>query len=256
MRGAFTGAIRDKKGRFELADGGTLLLDEVGELSPAFQVRLLRVLQEKQFERVGGERSISVDVRIVCCSNKNLRAMVKDGDFREDLFYRISVIPMTIPPLRERAEDLPSLISHILSQIRRESGKSIRRVSDDTMARLVAYQWPGNIRELINSLQFASIHCSGEVILPQHLPPEIKGWDGTPFFFSTSMPDTHGSAPDVSHDDIGKDHATVISKRRGRLTIETVGQALEETGGNKVRAAKLLGVGRATLYRFLRANPL
>lgn len=255
VRGAFTGAIRDKKGRFELADGGTLMLDEVGELSPAFQVKLLRVLQEMRFERVGGERSISVSVRIVSCSNNDLRAMVKEGTFREDLYYRLSVIPMALPPLRERSEDLPLIVDHILGQIRRETGRTIRRVSDDAMEKLSTYQWPGNIRELINALQFASIHCTGEVILPQHLPPEIRGWEGAPEFLMAEPATSDDSASDFEEVERGSNLGFDRPKSRKKLTRELVLEALDATGGNKVKAAKYLGVGRATLYRFLRDNP-
>ncbi len=241
VRGAFTGAIRDKKGRFELADQGTLFLDEVGELSPAFQVKLLRVLQEKRFERVGGERSITADVRIVSATNQDLRARMRAGEFRDDLYYRLCVVPIRLPALRERREDIPLLVEHVLRRVRGETGKDLRSVSDGAMRLLLGHGWPGNVRELINALQFAAVRCGGEEIGPEHLPHEIRD-DGAP------------AAGAV--DAVRLDPAPPGPGRRVRLTVESVREALARTGGNKLRAAKHLGVGRATLYRFLDTNPL
>jgi transcriptional regulator with GAF, ATPase, and Fis domain len=236
VRGAFTGAIRDKKGRFELADGGTLFLDEVGELPSSFQVKLLRVLQEMRFERVGGEKSISVDVRIIAASNRDIRRMVQDGHFREDLFYRLCVVPIVLPPLRERREDIPFIVERILERVREETGKPIDAVANDAMDLLLDYSWPGNIRELINALQFAAVRCSQEEILPRHLPPEVsRAIPAAPVADAAPTP----AAPEPS------------SRRRTKLTREAVEEAIEAANGNKVQAAKILGVGRATLYRFL-----
>jgi PAS domain S-box-containing protein len=244
VRGAFTGAIREKKGRFELADGGTLFLDEVGELSPTMQVKLLRVLQEKRFEKVGGEKTIQVDVRIIAASNRDLRAMVPAGGFREDLFYRLAVVPIHLPPLRERREDIPFLVEQVLAGIREEYGKGIVGVADDAMDRLLAHPWPGNVRELINSLQFASVRCTGERILLSHLPPEFRQGPAP-------LPvETRGLAATAAADD------EAAFRRACKLDRPAVEAALTRAGGNKVRAAKLLGVGRATLYRFLKVNPL
>ena len=240
VRGAFTGAIREKKGRFELADGGTLFLDEVGELSPAFQVRLLRVLQEKRFEKVGGERTVSVDVRIISATNRDLRQMVADGEFREDLFYRLCVVPITLPPLRDRREDIPLIIEQVLGQIRDESGKDIRSVSSEAIEVLLGCRWPGNIRELINALQFASVRCQGEEILAEHLPPFLVTTSGDRVDLPSASTPEPGATP----------------RRRRKLTVEAVREALAETDGNKVKAAKVLGVGRATLYRFLSDHPV
>jgi PAS domain S-box-containing protein len=231
VRGAFTGAIRAKKGRFELAHGGTLFLDEVGELSPGFQVKLLRVLQEKRFEPVGGEETIAVDVRVIAATNQDLRQQVGAGKFREDLFYRLAVVPVTLPPLRDRHEDLPMLVEQILADVREDTGKKITGVSDAAMEALLAYRWPGNVRELINALQFASVRCAGEVIDPGHLPPEVRGGPG----------EIPGTSP----------LAVPVDRRRNKLDAARVKRALSESGGNRLRAAKLLGVGRATLYRFL-----
>ena len=245
VRGAFTGAIREKKGRFELADGGTLFLDEVGELSPAFQVRLLRVLQEKCFEKVGGERSISVDVRIVSATNRDLRQMVTDGEFREDLFYRLCVVPITLPPLRDRREDIPLIIEQVLGQIRSESGKDIRTISDDAMRLLMGHTWPGNVRELINALQFASVRCQQTEIVAKHLSPDLRRGPEGPLPRPGLRPEAFQPLP-----------VPASPGRRRKLTVEAVREALAETGGNKVKAAKALGIGRATLYRFLTDNPV
>jgi PAS domain S-box-containing protein len=245
VRGAFTGAIRTKKGRFELAHKGTLFLDEVGELTQSSQVKLLRVLQEKRFEMVGGERSIQVDVRIISATNSDLRRMVTEGTFREDLFYRLCVVPVELPPLRDRMEDLPLLVSRALVQIRKESGCSIQRVSDETMALLMSYSWPGNVRELINALQFGSVQCSGEVLEARHLPPEARQGGAVPLPPSLSaqaLPSAQERAP--------------APRRKLKLTTEAVAEALGQASGNKVQAAKLLGVGRATLYRFLKDHPV
>jgi PAS domain S-box-containing protein len=233
VRGAFTGAIRDKKGRFQLADKGTLLLDELGELEPLFQVKLLRVLQEKSFEQVGGEKSIQVDVRVVAATNQDLKQMIQAGSFREDLFYRLCVVPLHLPPLRERIVDIPLLCDQILKRIQQEIGKSNISLSNTTMDTLTSYSWPGNIRELINILQFSAVRCDEDIIQPIHLPPELR-------HHSRARPDqtSLNSHPESN----------------GKLTAGKVQRALDSTEGNKVKAAKLLGVGRATLYRFLSKN--
>ncbi|NMB76096.1 MAG: sigma 54-interacting transcriptional regulator [Myxococcales bacterium] len=220
VRGAFTGAVRDKKGRFELASGGTLFLDEVGDLSPAFQVKLLRVLQEKRFEPVGGEEERTADVRVIAATNRDLAALVRDGKFREDLFYRLAVVPIHLPPLRERREDVPMLVEQILGEIRKESGKESLRLSDRALEALLGYPWPGNVRELINALQYASIRAAQGPILPEHLPLMML-------------------------------QRADASAGRSRLSRARVEEALRQSGGNRKRAARLLGVGRATLYRFL-----
>jgi len=236
VRGAFTGAIRDKKGRFELAHRGTLFLDEVAELSPGIQVKLLRVLQEKKFERVGGEKSIFADVRIISATNRDLRGMIMRDEFREDLYYRLCVVPIALPPLRERREDIPYLVEQILERIGKESGKQISEVEERALDFLLAHLWPGNIRELINALQFASVRCRGDIIRAEDLPPEIRR--------GTMPADPTGSV-------LNEPGPGPARRGRAKLTREAVDRALAECGGNKVRAARMLGVGRATLYRFL-----
>ena len=177
-KGAFTGAMARKAGRFELANGGTIFLDEIGELPPESQVKLLRVLQEGEFERVGGTKTIKADVRIIAATNKNLELEVKKGTFREDLWYRLNVFPITVPPLRQRKEDIPALTEHFIAKFARRSGKTITSVSPRVMQTLEAHSWPGNVRELANVIERAVIHTKGDVLQSvgtlQH-PPEEAG---------------------------------------------------------------------------------
>jgi transcriptional regulator with PAS, ATPase and Fis domain len=230
VKGAFTGAIRDKKGRFELADKGTLFLDEIGDISPAMQVKLLRVLQDGIIERLGSEQGIQVDVRVISATNKNLQKEVEEERFREDLYYRLCVAPIYLPPLRERKEDIPLLLTHLLKELATMAGRSDMVVSRQALDILLQYQWHGNVRELINCLQYAIVRCKGLVIEPPCLPAHIlekKGLQKTARFTQKK------------------------GKRKKKLTMAKVKQALEQTGNNKTKAAKFLGVGRATLYRFL-----
>jgi len=227
VKGAFTGAIRDKKGRFELADTGTVFLDEVTELSNNMQAKLLRFLQESEFERVGGENTISVDVRVISATNKNLKEAVKRGKFREDLYYRLNVIPVHLPPLRERKIDIPLLSEHFLQEARQRYSKKNLKISSKAMSLMLDYRWPGNVRELQNAIQYAIVKSNNRLISADDLPLELRDLEN-------------------------------ICARRGpsrKLDAESVRSALERTGGNKVKAAKLLGVGRATLYRFLGEHP-
>ena len=226
VKGAFTGAIRDKKGRFELADGGTLFLDEIGELPKMVQVKLLRVLQEGAFEPVGSEKTIKVDVRIISATNKDLMAEVRKGNFREDLYYRINVVPIRLPPLRERKEDIPLLVDYFLDEAIREGIKT-QGISKEAIELLTQYPWPGNVRELHSAVRFALVKSRVQVIGPEHLPLEILRF-----------------------------RANLEGKGRSRRLDEfRVREALVKTGGNKAKAARLLGVGRATLYRFLSEHP-
>jgi DNA-binding NtrC family response regulator len=224
VKGAFTGATRDKKGRFELADGGTLFLDEVAELSPSVQVKLLRILQDGTFERVGGERTQKVDVRILSATNKDLKREAEEGRFRSDLFYRLCVVPVHLPPLRERRRDIPLLIQHILVRITGKGAAEIPAMDSETLGILMDFPWPGNVRELENTLHFAFIKSQGGSIRKEHLPPSIREAAARPL-------------QSLLH--------------RTKLDWERVEKAIRESGGNKVRAAKHLGISRATLYRFL-----
>jgi len=238
VKGAFTGAIRDKKGRFELAHEGTLFLDEVAEMSPKIQVKLLRVLQEGTFEPVGGEQTITVNVRIVSATNKNLKEMVRLGEFREDLYYRLCVVPVEMPPLRERRNDIVLLANHFVEKICAELNRDTLQLSHDALSLMMSYSWPGNVRQLQSAIQYTMIKCRGESILPEHLPPEIINSAQSSIFLKTSSPVQEGK--------VG---------RKPKLTSESVELSLRKSGGNKAKAARILGVGRATLYNFLRENP-
>ena len=224
VKGAFSGAIRNKKGRFELADGGTIFLDEVVDLTKSMQVKLLRVLQEGTFERVGGEETVSVNVRVISAANRDLKREVERKNFREDLYYRLNVVPVALPPLRERKNDIPLLAEEFLRQAS-EQGQKTAGLSKKALSIMMDYPWPGNVRELQNALHYALVKCKGRLIRPEDLPMELKS---------------------------GR------SSRRGptrKLNPEMVQAALDRTGGNKAKAARHLGVGRATLYRFLEEFP-
>jgi PAS domain S-box-containing protein len=240
VRGAFTGAIRDKKGRFELADKGTIFLDEVCELPPSVQVKLLRVLQEGTFEPVGGEKTVKVDVRMLSASNKDIRQMVEKGEFREDLYYRLAVVPVDLPPLRERKNDIPLLCEHFLKAISEKQKRQQYRLADESLSILMNYRWPGNVRQLQNALQFSVVKCRmEETIKTEHLPPEIVSAVQSSALLGDEDP---GGVP-------GK------PGRKPKLNARSVELAITKTGGNKAKAARMLGVGRATLYNFIKDHP-
>ncbi|MHC4640199.1 MAG: sigma 54-interacting transcriptional regulator [Planctomycetota bacterium] len=229
VKGAFTGAVRDRKGRFELADGGTIFLDEIGEIPGSTQVKLLRVLQEGIFQRVGGEEDIKVDVRVISATNKDLAKEVTSGRFREDLYYRLCVVPVYLPPLRKRRNDIPILAEHLLKKAMTGKGDEDVTLSSETIDIMMDYDWPGNVRELENAIQHSLVKCRGDVLLPEHLPSNI---------LKITM---------VAQLNPKKGR----KKRKYKLDLETVWKVLAETGGNKIDAAHNLGVSRATLYRFL-----
>jgi two-component system response regulator PilR (NtrC family) len=226
MKGSFTGASSNKKGLFEVADGGTIFLDEIGETSPAMQIKLLRVLQERRIRRVGGTEEIEADVRVITATNQNLETMVREKAFREDLFYRINVIPIRMPALREKPEDIPSLADHFLEKYGRQVGKSIDGISDAALECLEVYQWPGNVRELENVIERAVALETETLIRPDSLPREVRLGKGT------------GGEVDVVLPDGGIDLDSHLEELRRRYMME----AMERTGGVQTRAAEMLGM--------------
>ena len=230
-RGAFTGAVNRRDGRFKQADGGTLFLDEIGEISPAIQVKLLRFLQEREFEPVGGNQTIRVDVRVVTATNRDLAKEVEAGRFREDLFYRLNVMTIETPPLRVRPSDIPLLALRFLQKFAAENGKSVDRISDDAMAQLIQYHWPGNVRELENAIERAVVVCRGDEIRPGDLAPQIvrssgaRAGDGAPLVPGCTL---------------------------AELERHAILRTLEHTGGSTARAAEMLGISPRTIQYRLR----
>ncbi len=227
VKGAFTGAIRDKKGRFELAEGGTVFLDEIADLSKQAQAKLLRFLQEGTLERVGSEHSTTVDIRIISATNLDLKEEVSQNNFREDLYYRLNVIPIEIPPLRNRKNDIPLLCDHFLDKINQENGNNHIALSKEALTLIMDYSWPGNVRELESAIKFAVVKCQTQTVLATDLPKEIRKNNSYLLLPNTSK----------------------------KLDKQKVIKALNASEGNKVKAAKILGVGRATLYRFFDKHP-
>jgi DNA-binding NtrC family response regulator len=230
-RGAFTGAIGAKRGLFEMASGGTMFLDEIGDMGPKMQAQLLRTLQDGEVRPVGGSESIRVDVRIVCATNKDLDEEVKAGRFREDLYFRINVVTVRLPALRERREDVPILVAHFLAKIARRERREQAALSPEALRLLTSYAWPGNVRELENAIDRAVAVAKGNVILPSDLPPEVGG-----------------AGPVVTGDGGGiiEDRPTLAELERRYIAL-----VLSESGGNKKKAAERLGIDRRTLYRAL-----
>ncbi|MEZ6195548.1 MAG: sigma-54 dependent transcriptional regulator [Planctomycetota bacterium] len=239
-KGAFTGALDSgKKGLFEAADGGTLFLDEIGELAGGLQAKLLRVLQEGAFKRVGGVEDVRVDVRIIAATNRDLRREVREGRFRDDLFYRLNVVPLRVPPLRERREDIAELAGHFLARSAEELGKSIRGLSREALAHLGRYDWPGNVRELRNICEYAAIVCDAGLVEPRHL----------------TLPDGAESGIDgASRREDESAEATIALEPRSLRDMESelIRVVLGETRFNVTRAAGILGINRSTLYNKMR----
>jgi DNA-binding NtrC family response regulator len=226
-RGAFTGALATRRGLFETSAGGTCFLDEIAELPPPLQAKLLRALQERAVRRVGGNEAIPVDVRILAATNRDLHALVGTGEFRDDLYYRLNVVTIAVPPLRERGTDIPLLAQHFLEKFSAETGRPVKDLAAGTLALLASYQWPGNVRELEHAIERAVALASSEVLLPEDLPPHVR---------QVPAPAPRLPATGMTLDEV---------KRWYILKV------LDETGGNKVRAADLLGINRRTLYRIL-----
>jgi DNA-binding NtrC family response regulator len=234
-KGAFTGAHQTKKGKFEMAHGGTVFLDEIGDMQSGLQAKLLRVLQDHTFERVGGIRPIRADIRVIAATNRDLDTAVKDGRFREDLFYRLNVVRITLPPLRDRREDLPTLVRHFVARYATETKKAVRGVTEETMALLAAQSWPGNVRELANVIERAVVLGAGDQIVPEDLA--LTG--AVP-----ASPSTF-SAPSVK---TGEYHEQVKEYKQAIIKA-----ALRQADGNQTKAAELLGLQRTYLVKLLRA---
>ena len=242
-RGAFTGATKRKLGKFEAASGGTLLLDEIGDMSLSTQSKLLRVLQERRFERVGGITPIRVDVRIIASTNHDLTRAVREGAFREDLFFRLNVIPIHVPPLRERREDIPLLVDHFVTLFQTRHHKRIDRVAEEAMDLMVNYPWPGNVRELVNAIQRAVILSMDSVIHPWSLPPEIQG-----------QADRGSSDPGDLDDD--RSLTEKMESLTGDVERRLIVEALDQTGGRREQAARRLKVSLKTLYNKMKKYDL
>lgn len=229
-QGAFTGAHQLKKGKMELAHGGTVFFDEIGDISTEVQTKLLRFLQEREFERVGGNRPIQVDVRIIGATSRDLDAAVKEGRFREDLYHRLNVIPITLPPLRERREDIPPLMGFFMQRFSKEAKKNFTEITKEALEKLLAYDWPGNVRELANVIERAIVLGHGPKVTPQDLPPRIIG-----------------AEPRVASDSLSYHDAIEATKR------ELIIRALAEGQGNRAAAAKALGLHRTHLLRLMKS---
>ncbi len=228
-KGAFTGAMRSHEGKFEQADGGTVFLDEIGDVPPAVQVKLLRVLQEREFERLGGSKTIGVDVRIIAATNQDLRAALEQGVFREDLYYRLNVVPINLPPLRQRKGDIPELVNHFLQRFAEDTGDRVRGVSTEALDKLQSYHWPGNVRELENIIQRAMVLAKGDVIDASDIQLDGAGGSSLPAGEIPFLP--QGMTLD-------------------KYEQELIREALKRSENNKSQAARLLGLTRnAFRYR-------
>jgi transcriptional regulator with GAF, ATPase, and Fis domain len=232
VKGAFTGALRDRRGRFQDADGGTLLLDEIGDISPMVQLKLLRVIEQREIERVGDSAPIRVDVRLLCATHRDLKAMVEQGRFRADLYFRLAVFPLRVPPLREHVEDLPLIADAWMEKHAAASGERPAGISAAALERLQAYSWPGNVRELQNVLEFAALRAGGGMLDESHLPEEV---------LRAVRPRPPATPPSPS-----RERATAPLERDRVLAV------LEEAGGNRAEAARRLGISRVTLWKRLK----
>ncbi len=238
-KGAYTGAIMDKPGRFEIADGGTIFLDEIGDLSTHLQVKLLRVIQERNFERLGSNKTIKVNVRVIAATNRNLKEDIKSGRFRQDLFYRLNVVPVHLPPLRERTEDIPLLINHFLKEFGEKDYRKVKGISSEVMDMVMNYEWPGNIRELKNVIEHALVCIKEDIVTYETLPLELR----------------KGHMRDTSHPPFQPVQAqpspagSTTRKPYKKVSAEDCFNAIENCGGNKALAARTLGINRTTLHR-------
>jgi two-component system, NtrC family, response regulator AtoC len=241
-RGAFTGAVGSKPGRFELADGGTLFLDEIGEVPVEMQVKLLRAIQEQEFERVGGIRTLNVDVRLIAATNRDLKQLIAEGKFREDLYYRLAVVPIALPALRERREDVPLLVRHFIEKYDQRLGKKVEGIEDEALQLLMSYSWPGNIRELENLMERSVLFADGPLILASALPDSLR--EKGP---ATAVPIAAVGPLGAIAAPSGASMKEIVRQAQAELEKELITRALEETGGNVTRAAKRLQISRKSL---------
>lgn len=251
-KGAFTGAFERRIGRFEQANGGTLVLDEMGEIDATLQVKLLRVLGERTLERVGGNTTIKVDVRVIAATNKNLAQMVAEGKFREDLYFRLNVVQITLPPLRERRDDLIPLVQHFLKELARENGKPVKELSTEAMQAVLEYGWPGNVRELRSALERGVVMCNGAKIMSRHLPDTLR--DGGVVLASgaaalAGSQDGAGGGKGGGGRPVGS--SALEDLNLAHMELDFIRRALRRTRGNRTEASRLLGLSRRTLQRKL-----
>jgi transcriptional regulator with PAS, ATPase and Fis domain len=246
VRGAFTGAVDDRKGRFEQAHKGTLFLDEIGELSSGMQAKLLRVVEEKQFEKVGGSKTIKVDVRIIAATNKEIEQVVKDNQFRRDLFFRLNIIPIKVPPLRERMEDVSLLAEHFVEKFNYKMGKAIKAAAPEVLDIFMRYPWPGNVRELESVMEFAFIQCNDNYLDARYLPPRFKLLNDkvTDITLSTPVSYEMFQFPDI------KPVSSSLTEK------EKVLAALKDSRWNRAKAAENMNVSRTTLWRLMKKHNL
>ena len=235
-KGSFTGAIKTRRGRFELADGGTIFLDDVDDIPLEMQVKLLRVLQEREFERVGGEETIPVNVRVICATKKDLKKLVQEGSFRQDLYYRLHVVTVQLPPLRERKEDIPSLVTYFIKKYATHQRVSVNSISQETLNLLLSYNWPGNIRELENVIEHAVAFCTSDTIIPKNLPGNLLERETPSGIFPIEL---------STIDSI--DLQETLSEAERKLLF----WAYQKTNGNQVRMSEILRIPRTTLQNKL-----
>jgi two-component system nitrogen regulation response regulator GlnG len=251
-RGAFTGADRRRIGKFEQANGGTVFMDEVGDMAPGTQAKLLRLLQEKQFERVGGNTTIHTDIRVIAATNQDLESLAAAGRFRQDLFYRLNVLTICIPPLRERIEDIPVLLDYFLRRMNRELGRHVQGVSPEAMELLRQHSWPGNVRELQSAVQYALVHTPGETLVPECLPPHLQQRStGAEVLAAESSVDR--AVTRLVQETVGQDHGNIYYQIQAVVDRVVLREVLERVKGNQVEAAELLGISRTTLRSKLRS---